>query len=387
MHTCTNAAEMQHLFAGQPNDQLRACIIVPARNEAALIAESLRSLYWQYLPDNSILDRQSYEVLLLVNNCQDDTYAIAMAFKAAHPDFQLHVEEMILQGEHAHIGTIRGFLMDKAYQRLSAIGKNEGIIISTDGDTRVDGHWLYHTLQEFDRGCDVVGGRIISHMEEVLSYKYHLHDVTYRYLSCQLESIIDPCQHDPWPRHFQCFGPSTAVRCDIYKKAGGMPPLPFLEDENFRLGLLRVDAKVRHSPYVKVYTSGRLEGKVDFGFSKQLLQWKEMNEMGCAIMVEPVHALKTKCHARQQLKQLFQEAKESRFSPERLNLLPDQLGVEARFMYRTLVEKPYFGMCWEALLQQMDAAAWQARFPLVSIVEGIAQLRQEINKIDRYTAA
>ncbi|WP_051293098.1 glycosyltransferase [Olivibacter sitiensis] len=386
MNTYTTVAQMQHLFAAPTNCKLRACIIVPARNEEVLIADALTALYSQYTPDGMLVDRETYEVLLLVNNSHDQTYALARQFQEIHPDFQLQVEDIDLTGKEAHIGTIRGFLMDKACERISQNGRGDGIIISTDGDTRVDIHWLHHTLEEFDKGCDVVGGRILSENGEPHSYKYHLRNVCYRYLTCQLESLIDPCNHDPWPRHFQCFGPSTAVRCEIYKKAGGIPPLPFLEDENFRKGLLRIDAKLRHSPKVKVYTSGRLEGKVDFGFSGQLQQWKEMYEAGRNVLVDNVQALKIKYDARHQLRQLFLK-KDEELCVEEINKLAKQLVANPFLLSKALCESHFFGLCWEIIEQGIDRQGWENKYPLVSIEEGIAQLRQEINRMAKVSAA
>jgi hypothetical protein len=71
----------------------------------------------------------------------------------------LHVVELMLESDRAHIGWVRKILMDEAYRRLKSIGRNSGVIASTDGDTRVYPTWIAATLAEINSGVDAVGGR------------------------------------------------------------------------------------------------------------------------------------------------------------------------------------------------------------------------------------
>ena len=54
-----------------------------------------------------------------------------------------------------------------------------------------------------------------------------------------------------------------------------MPAARCLEDVAFYQALVRVDAKFRHSPAVRVTTAARLEGRAEVGFAWQLRQWRE----------------------------------------------------------------------------------------------------------------
>ena len=364
------------IFKTPAAKNLKATIIVPVKDEETNLYGMLDALRQQVTPLGNAVPAEFYEVLLLANNCTDNSYALAKAYQLLHPGFQLHVEEIFLEKPHAHIGTVRRLLMDEAYQRFQAPDKPDGIIISTDGDSRVDSCWLHYIFTEFENGCDVVGGRIISEYSKSPSRKFHLKDVGYRYLVSHLESQLDPCAFDPWPRHFQCFGPSTAVKCSIYEKAGRLPILPYLEDENFRKALIRIDARIRRSPWVKVYTSSRESGKVDFGFSIQLNEWTKMNLEGKKMLVEPMGSLIIKFNARKLLRELFIDYNSgNRLNTKRLRVLARSLFLEEDWLKNKITTARYFGALWEETEMNLSEQKWEERHPVVHIDTAIGHLR------------
>ena len=254
------------------------CITIPAKNEAARITAALQALHRQYTPSGRRLSTASYEVIVLANNCTDDTAAVARAYGVLHPDFQLHVTELTLSPEVACVGVARRLLGDLAVARLP----EDGVVCTTDADSTVDRHWLYYTRQALIRGAQVVGGRILVRSGERQGYrKTHLQDVTYQMLRTLLESTIDPCHRDPWPRHYQHFGPSLAIRRATYLACGGIPPVRCIEDIEFVWALERIDIQVVHDPKIKVYTSDRESDRIDgIAFSHTLDEWVRMEEEG-----------------------------------------------------------------------------------------------------------
>ena len=64
-----------------PQPMMRACVVVPVRNEETTILSLLESLAGQLTADGKTLDQCSYEVILLLNNCTDQTREVAEAFE------------------------------------------------------------------------------------------------------------------------------------------------------------------------------------------------------------------------------------------------------------------------------------------------------------------
>jgi len=367
---------MKTIFQTSPVPSLKAIIIVPVKNEETNLYGMLDALRMQVDARGNSVTPDLYEVLLLANNCTDRSFAMAIQYQQKHPAFNLHVAEITLEKHVAHIGTVRRLLMDEAYHRFQIVDNPDGIIISTDGDSRVDSCWLHYIFAEFDKGCDVVGGRIISEYSESPSRKYHLKDVGYRFLVSHLESCIDPCAFDPWPRHFQCYGPSTAVKCSIYEKAGRLPVLPFLEDENFRKALIRIDARIRRSPRVKVYTSSRESGQVDFGFSIQLNEWTKMKLEGKKIFVEAPGSLIIKFNAKKALRQLFTDYLLSKkLNTQQVKQLARSLFLEEEWLKLKISTATYFGSLWEETELALSVQKWEERHPGIPIDIAIGHLR------------
>ena len=356
-------------------------VIVPVKNEEDGLLLTLDALRFQVDDNGDKLDESFYEVLLLVNNSIDQTYHLATQYQRRFPEFKLHVAEIELHKTDAHVGMVRRLLMDEAYERFMSINRPDGIIVSTDGDSQVDQHWVHYILKEISQGNDVVGGRILPRDTPKLSKIHHLRDVSYRYHLSRLESILDPCSADPWPRHFQCYGPSLAVTCAIYDKAGRIPPIPYLEDEEFRKALYRIDAKVRKSPKVKVYTSARLAGKVEFGFSVQLQQWGNMTLENQQQHVEPLNALIEKTSLKSELRRIWRSRYDD--ADHRLQLLnvSKKLLLDDAWLTGKFYACQYFGELWELVEAELEQGNWRKQNVLQPISEVIKTFRKYFSEL------
>jgi glycosyltransferase involved in cell wall biosynthesis len=168
-------------------------VIIPARNEAEHLPTALETLASQMDLQGRPLDPARYEVILLLNNCTDDSATIAHQFAAKHPRFVLHIVERVLSPEQAYVGRLRQLLMDEAYRRLCKLNRSRGVIASTDGDSFVDSTWVAAILSEIGKGADAMGGRIVpdpvSRMALDRTTKaYYLRSVGYHSLIAELES-------------------------------------------------------------------------------------------------------------------------------------------------------------------------------------------------------
>lgn len=266
-------------------------VVIPARNEAGAIARALEALGRQVDLDGRPLVAGCFAVLVLANNCDDDTAAVARNWAADHPRLPVEIGERRFAADQAHIGTARRTLFDWAGALFRTDGF-DGIVASTDADTTVEPTWVAATMAEFAAGAEAVGGRIVLREPERASMDpdlrlLHLRDTGYRMLLAHLEGLVDPLPWDPIPRHHQHFGASLAVRMSVYQRAGGIPPVSALEDMALAGQLRRIDARLRHSPRVRVTTSARRDGRVAMGLSTQLQEWAMAATAGVPRVEEP----------------------------------------------------------------------------------------------------
>jgi hypothetical protein len=338
-----------------PIAETKVCVVVPVRDEAVGLKYTLDALRRQIDAEGLPLDHHLYEVLVLVNNCRDDSHQICLDYMQKFPAFRLIVGQIWLENELANIGTVRRMLMDEACQRLSCAGKTDGIIASTDGDTIVDEQWIINIIEEIGKGNDAVGGRILTKPETGRSRFYHLRDVTYRCLLTQAESLIDPQQHDPFPCHFQYFGANMAVTCKMYELAGRLPQVPYLEDMAFYKALVLHDARIRRSFAVRVYTSARTEGRVSIGFSEQLKRWMHEHNDNIPQMVEDVMPSLAMFYMRGFLRKCWDEYKKmGSVEKGALEAISASLNLSEEWLLAQLENTNYFGVLWDAVSQSQS---------------------------------
>ena len=357
------------------------CIVIPVKNEEAHILKTLQSFTQQVTAAGAPYDFHTFEILILANNCTDATVAHIHSFKQQHPTLHIQVAEIFLPAEKANVGYVRRLLMDTAYHRLTTGGRN-GIIMTTDGDTRVAPDWIAQTVAEIEAGADAVGGRILLCEQEVThldpaTHAHHIKDETYRLLVAELETgILEPA-HNPLPTHHQHFNGSFAVTTKCYALAGGIPHVAYLEDCAFFERLQRIDARVRHSTQVVVHTSARYLGRTEVGLSYQLKEWKNLALAGRGAFVEAPKATLERLLLRRKLKDLWAIRKEADLCDALKTLKPDlQLSSAA---CKSFKESPFLG-AWYAQFIQPQEARWSAAHGPLPIEEAIAELQQVVQK-------
>jgi hypothetical protein len=379
----------RRLVDRDPEPTCDTIVAIPVRDEEDEIEDTLQALADQVDATGQPLDSQSYEILLLANNCRDATAEIARCFAASRPGIKLHVIEVESSDADAHAGRARRQVMNEAYRRFELLARPLGIIATTDGDTRVEAGWINATRAEFQRGVDAVGGRIQLEPEALRSLsshilEHHLRDVGYRALIAELDAYIAPDVHDPWPRHFQHFGASLAVTAGMYARVGGMPALPALEDVAFYNALVRQDARIRHSPAVQVTTSARTAGRAGFGFAAQLSEWEEMNRAGMYPAVESAPAAEARASARKALQSLWRTHRHRTLGPTRMDhaRLADMLAIDHIWLRHELTKGSTFGALLQEVEHMQDSSdSWRKRWPLVDIRDAIWDLRCRLESL------
>ena len=242
-----------------PDSALRACVVVPARNEEALVGPCLEALAAQVGVESS-----AYEVLLILDRCTDRTEARARDIASDHPRLRLH----LLDGPGEGSGPARRVGMDAACARLLRVGRPQGLIACTDADTVVASDWLAAQLGALSRGARAIGGRIF--LAEDGSLPAH---VTRRHAEqgrLRHERLLSDPDTRGATQHWQFSGASRGLAAEPYRQIGGLEPLATLEDEGLEKILRGQHVPIERLLSVRVTTSPRLEGKARHGLSSDL---------------------------------------------------------------------------------------------------------------------
>lgn len=377
----------EYLVKTPPLPECEVCVIVPVRNEAETLTATLTALANQIDLTGKPFASNRYEVIMLANNCSDDSAAIARSFAQQHK-LVLHVVEKTLPPSQAYIGRVRQILMDEAYRRLELLGCKKGIIASTDGDSQVTPTWIAANMYEIAIGADAVGGRIVTDRQSRANLApyakaCHLREVGYRYLIAELETYLDPKAEDPFPRHYQHYGASLAVTAQMYKQAGGLPPVRTPEDVAFYQALLRVNARFRHSPLVRVVTSARQNGRANLGLANQLSQWTAMEHQQQAFLVEPAEAIVTRLRSRSRLRSIWSSILDGyQCDRQEIEVLAQTLGVQNKWLALEVMQSQTFNLLFERVEQhQQQAGIWEQRWGLVDIKQAIWNLRLYLDRL------
>ena len=314
-----DALNLPALTSKPPLSDCRVSVIIPVRNEAESLPAVIKALAHQVDSQLKTIDPNSYEVLVLANNCTDNTVQTLEFLGDRYPNLQLHAIEVSIPKEIAHVGKARQMVMNEAYRRFSLIGLKDRIIASTDGDTEVAPNWISTLIEAFDKGIDALGGRIITRRAESPGMSpeislYYLRRLAHAYFTAQIESCLDPQPHDCWPRHFQYCGANMAVSAEMYGRVGGMPLVKHEEDVALYQRLQRADAKIRHSLDARVLTSARQAGRATGGLSELLGTLSQSSSNRQPVFVEPPEITEARIIIRRYLRQIWTAVKEEQIS-------------------------------------------------------------------------
>lgn len=246
-----------------------AIVAIPACDEAERIGVCLSALAMQRTLEGVPLAATAFEVLVLVNNCRDDTAAVARGFAERLP-FALHVVERRLPRDLSHAGGARRLALDLAADRLAQVPARPGVLLTTDADSRVGPTWMAANLAALAAGVDAVAGYVDADATEYLSLGRGFLDrgrLEDRFLAlvAELHGRLDPRPHDPWPNHRVHSGASFALTLAAYRAVGGLPPQPLGEDAALAAALENDGFLIRHSLDAIVTTSCRFDSRARGG--------------------------------------------------------------------------------------------------------------------------
>jgi glycosyltransferase involved in cell wall biosynthesis len=310
-------------------------VAIPVRDEAKRIGGCLASLSRQSITAN--------HVVLLLNNCTDDTAEVVRAISSA--PHRLHIIECNLEGSSASAGVARGMAMKHAVSLIP-----EGVILTTDADGEVPENWIEANLRAIEKGADAVCGMAVIDPLEALLIPPHLHkddarEVAYGGLLDEIASVILPDPADPWPRHTEDSGASIAITASMLRRIGGVPFLPSGEDRALIRMLRLVDARVRHDPQINVVVSGRIEGRARGGMADTIRRRIVKQDEFVDDRIEPAWTAFQRIKMKRRFALLWREPTEQRlYKLAKLFAVPPKVVLDA-------VGAPYFGMAWSQMEQ------------------------------------
>jgi glycosyltransferase involved in cell wall biosynthesis len=250
-----------------PSPNLRAGVVVPARDEEERIGACLDALAGQLG-----VEPDSYEVIVVLDACADATEEAVEAAAARWPRLALRT----LPGPGRGAGPARAIGMDAACARLESVGRGCGLLASTDADSTVAPDWLARQLEAIAAGAEAIGGQVLLDPADAAALpagvlRRREDDLAER---TRLAAERGPAEH----AHFS--GASLGLTPRAYRQAGGLGWLAALEDQQLEDRLAAAGVAIHRLRPVQVVTSARTEGRAERGLARDLALERWIVERG-----------------------------------------------------------------------------------------------------------
>ena len=272
-----------------------AIVAIPAHDEAERIGPCLAALAVQRDGSGKPVASGTFDVLVFANNCSDDTANVARSYADKVP-FRLRVVEDRLPPHMAHAGGARKIAMDSAADVLIAGRRHDGVILTTDADSRAEPLWMSSNLAALATGVDAVAGYIDADAMENVALgtgflrRGRLEDDFLSHVA-EIYARLDPRPHDPWPNHRVHSGASFAVTLEAYQSIGGLPCRALGEDAALAHALESAGFLLRHSMAASVVTSCRFDSRAPGGAGDTMRMRHTNLDADCDDDLEPVEQL------------------------------------------------------------------------------------------------
>ena len=321
-------------------------VAIPVRNEEERLPACLRALARQRDRLARPISPTLVRIVVFANNCTDHSASLARKLGGGL-SLDVRVVEGRLPPATAHAGAARRAAMDLAEAWLAEADERDGVILTTDADSQVAPNWVAENLAAFEAGAEAVLGRIdLDEDGKLLPAALHrrgeLEDA-YEQLLTELSWLLDPLEHDPWPRHATISGASLGISRTAYCRVGRLPRVALGEDKALIALLSREDARIRYSPTIHVITSGRTNGRAPGGVADTLAIRSKEPEAFCDDALEPFRTALARAAWRGRLRRLY--------GAERLAHDQDwaaKLGISPREV-NDILQESAFGAAWSAI--------------------------------------
>ena len=253
-----------------PRPGLLAVVVVPAHDEEARIGACVAAL-----GDQEGLRPDDFEILLVLDRCGDATLPVAR--RAAE---RAGVRLLAVGSTQPGSGPARALGMRLAHDRLAGKG-DDGLIATTDADSRVARDWLVRQLELVAQGARAIGGRIELDPDEAAELPPAVLDARRRQAEARMARLASGPPSDPGQApagHHQFSGASLGLTTGAFRAVRGVPAATALEDEALQRALEERGISIVRSAQVRVTTSARTDGRSPRGLSQDLAleRWRAL---------------------------------------------------------------------------------------------------------------
>lgn len=225
-------------------------IVIPAHNEVDEIDRCLTGVFTAILRAQKSHPHLYFSLHCVTDACTDGTETAIR--KRLSQKFPVHIDTVNFRNpaQTRNYG-FQKFLTEPAAR---AVSSDEIWLAMTDADTVVPPHWLTEHIALAEQGNDAVIGTVEPRKSELGSDLYN--------------AWLD--LHNLSEGHTHVFGANLGIRATAYERVGGFAPLAHSEDAALVNALEQAGFSLCKTDRVRAITSGRLQGKVDHGFSTYL---------------------------------------------------------------------------------------------------------------------
>lgn len=250
-------------------------VCVPARDEADRLPRLLDALASQTV---------QAEIVVALNNTTDGSRDAIADARVRHPGLKLTVDETNFAPADAHAGSARRRAMDIA----ADLAGPDGVLLTTDADTRPPPDWFAENVKGISRGLDIVGGRIVIDELEPLSAEVDAaQSRADRYWARvrEIEDSIDPVHWDLPPRHGDHTGASLCMTVAAYRRCGGVPAVRSGEDRALVRAVMGQGGRLAHPSGIWTRVSPRTIGRAAGGMADHMKRLQDHSRANLEVMI------------------------------------------------------------------------------------------------------
>ena len=282
------------------------CVAIPVCDEIERVGRCVEALSEQRDSSGLLIGRGQVRVVLMANGCTDGTYEFLLR--------NLESFQVAVTAYHARLPETRrnaGFARRMAnHAAIELLHRKSGLLFMTDADSVAPPNWIANYCQMLRGGYDAIAGQVDLNPDDSNEFLPLLHnrgtlEERYTLLLDQLDSIVDPIPHDPWPRHCNASGANIAVRVDALRGICDFPMVPCGEDRLLIKMLEAHGRRVRHDCATRVLTSGRLFGRAPGGMADTLRRRLKAPLTPCDARLEGAQAAYERALLRKRLREAW----------------------------------------------------------------------------------